>query len=197
MAKGNDTKALNGAEPGAPVKKSSRVKKIVIFLLLLIIFGVIGGGGAYWWFYLRPANPVAEDAAEAAQAAPADAGQPSAENKTADDTPRVERESVLPRSTGKVLPLPEITVNIADSSGRRKLTLGMEVEVNSDVSAEIKANNARIRDAVIMVLAGRSYADIASPEGKLMLKGEVASRLNQILGAQRVVRIYFTDFVVE
>ena len=33
--------------------------------------------------------------------------------------------------------------------------------------------------------------------GKVLLKGEVAARLNQILGAQRVIRVYFTDFVVQ
>ena len=61
----------------------------------------------------------------------------------------------------------------------------------------LENNNARIRDAIIMLLAGRTVADLTSPDGKIMLKAEVAARLNQILGAQRVVRVYFTDFVVE
>ena len=110
---------------------------------------------------------------------------------------RIERQSDLPRSGGMVLPLPPVTVNLADPSGRRYLKMGMEVEVNADVSAALQANNARIRDAIIMLLAGKSYADIASPDGKVLLKAEVAARLNQILGAQRVIRVYFTDFVVE
>ena len=75
--------------------------------------------------------------------------------------------------------------------------LGMEVEVNADVSEALKAQNARIRDAVIMLLAGTSFTDIATPDGTVLLKAEVAARLNQILGAQRVIRVYFTDFVVE
>ena len=48
-----------------------------------------------------------------------------------------------------------------------------------------------------MLLAGKTYNEIASPDGKLMLKAEVANRLNQILGAQRIIRIYFTDFYVK
>ena len=48
-----------------------------------------------------------------------------------------------------------------------------------------------------MLLAGKTYNDISSPDGKVLLKAEVAARLNQILGAQRVIRVYFTDFVVE
>ena len=96
-----------------------------------------------------------------------------------------------------VLPLPSITVNLSDPTGRRYLKMGMEVEVNADVSAALQANNARIRDAIIMLLAGKNYADISTPDGKVLLKAEVAARLNQILGAQRVIRVYFTDFVVE
>ncbi|MBO4369328.1 MAG: flagellar basal body-associated FliL family protein, partial [Desulfovibrio sp.] len=103
----------------------------------------------------------------------------------------------LPRSSGVVLPLPYVTVNIYDSGGHRYLKLGMEVEANRDISAALKANEARIRDAVIMLLAGKSYNEIASPDGKVMLKAEVANRLNQILGEQRIIRVFFTDFVVQ
>lgn len=110
---------------------------------------------------------------------------------------KIERQSDLPRSGGMVLPLPPITVNLQDPNGRRYLKLGLEVEVNSDVSAQLKANSSRIRDAIIMLLAGKSYGDVATPDGKVLLKAEIAARLNQILGAQRVVRVYFTDFVVE
>ena len=31
----------------------------------------------------------------------------------------------------------------------------------------------------------------------MLLKNEVAARLNQILGTPRVIRIYFTEFVVQ
>ena len=74
---------------------------------------------------------------------------------------------------------------------------GDTTAATDNMSAALQANNARIRDAIIMLLAGKSYADIASPDGKVLLKAEVAARLNQILGAQRVVRVFFTDFVVE
>ena len=178
-------------------KKKSRAKKIVIVLaLLLMIFGGCGLA-AYWWFFLRtPAGealhgetpPVVEEKAPGGQTSGNDASLNNA---------RIERQSDLPRSSGMVLPLPPITVNLQDPNGRRYLKLGLEVEVNSDVSAQLKANSSRIRDAIIMLLAGKSYGDVATPDGKLLLKAEIGARLNQILGAQRVVRVYFTDFVVE
>ncbi len=195
-------------------KKKSRVKRLVILLAILLMTLSGAGLGAYWWLFLRtpgsaphaPAPAKNEAPAPAASATPAKAGagQPASPAAPASgaggNTPgaaRIERQSDLPRSAGQVLPLPPITVNLSDPGGRRYLKLGMEVEVNADVSGELKAQNARIRDAVIMLLAGKSYADISTPDGKVLLKAEVAARLNQILGAQRVIRVYFTDFVVE
>lgn len=198
-------------------KKKSRVKRIVIILAILLMTLSGAGIGGYWWLYLRtPSSSSAAPASDAAGASAA-AGQPagpsqaggqggqgglSAQGQSGGQSAgggdgRIERQSDLPRSGGMVLPLPSITVNLSDPTGRRYLKMGMEVEVNADVSAALQANNARIRDAIIMLLAGKNYADISTPDGKVLLKAEVAARLNQILGAQRVIRVYFTDFVVE
>ncbi|MEG2172901.1 MAG: flagellar basal body-associated FliL family protein [Desulfovibrionaceae bacterium] len=193
-----DPKALPGAGPAPELpKKGSKAKKIVIILAIMLIMLAAAGGGLYWWFFLRVPAPA--DAVESAPASQSSDTQNPAKNSSAAEktAPRIERQSDLPRSTGKVLPLPEFVVNLSDPSGKRYLKLGMEVEVNADVSKEIAAQSAKIRDAVIMLLAGKSFVDVSTPEGKVLLKAEVAARLNQILGAQRVVRVYFTDFVVQ
>ena len=203
-AKDNKEKeaALPEGQAEKPKKKSKRKKIILLLALLLMILGA-AGVGAYWWLYIRePATPGSEMAeageqpAPEAEKAPAPGPGSDAANAPA-PTARIDRQSSLPRSGGMVLPLPPITVNLSEPGGRRYLKLGLEVEVNSDVAAQLKAQNARIRDAIIMLLAGKSYGDIASPDGKVLLKAEVAARLNQILGSQKVVRVYFTDFVVE
>jgi flagellar FliL protein len=173
-------------------KKRGKLKKIVILVVCLLIILSAGGGGAYWWFFLRVPPHTAEDA----PAAPPAAGSGGGHGKEA-ASPKVERPAELPRSTGMVVPLPQFTVNLADAGGKRYLRLGMEVEAGSDISKELKALDAKVRDAVITLLAGKSFAEISSPEGKVLLKAEVAARLNQILGAPKVVRVYFTEFVVE
>jgi flagellar FliL protein len=178
------------AEAEAP-KKSSKLKNIVIIVAILLIILSAGGGGAYWWFFLRvPPSPAGGAAAPAGQAG-------SAAQHGKESSPRVERVSELPRGAGKVLPLPPFTVNLADPAGKRMLKLGMEVEANADISKELQVNDAKVRDAVITLLAGKSFAEVQSPEGKVLLRAEVAARLNQILGAPRIIRVYFTEFVVE
>lgn len=217
-AKEKEAKALPEGQAENP-KKPSKVKRIVIILAILLMTLSGAGIGAYWWFFLRTptaASSAPHDAPAGEAAGKGAAGQPGSGGAGgsggghggasgaggtggaggAGDA-RIERQSDLPRSSGQVLPLPPITVNISDPSGRRYLKLGMEVEVNADVSAALQANSPRIRDAIIMLLAGKTFNDISSPDGKVLLKAEVAARLNQILGAQRVIRVYFTDFVVE
>ena len=179
------------AEAEAPKKKGGKVKKIIIFVALLLIILSAGAGGAYWWLYLRV--PPAPGSGPAASSAQSESAVPHGKESSA----RVERVSALPRTAGKVLPLPQFVVNLADPAGKRILKLGMEVEANADITKELQANDARIRDAVITLLAGKSFAEVQSPEGKVLLRAEVAARLNQILGAPRIVRVYFTEFVVD
>ena len=217
-AKEKESKALPEGQAENP-KKTSKVKRIVIILAILLITLSGAGIGGYWWFFIRtpssassaPAEAASADAAGKGAAGQTSAGGSGGANGGASGHAgaggsggaggagdgRIERQGDLPRSSGQVLPLPPITVNISDPSGRRYLKLGMEVEVNADVAAALQANNPRIRDAIIMLLAGKTFNDISTPDGKVLLKAEVAARLNQILGAQRVIRVYFTDFVVE
>ena len=217
-AKEKESKALPEGQAENP-KKGSKAKRIVIILAILLITLSGAGIGGYWWFFMRtpssansaPAEAASADAAGKGAAGQTGAGGSGGANGGASGHAgaggsggaggagdgRIERQGDLPRSGGQVLPLPPITVNISDPTGRRYLKLGMEVEVNADVAAALQANNPRIRDAIIMLLAGKTFNDISTPDGKVLLKAEVAARLNQILGAQRVIRVYFTDFVVE
>ncbi|WP_035067808.1 flagellar basal body-associated FliL family protein [Nitratidesulfovibrio termitidis] len=170
------------AEEAAPPKKKSGKLKWVILILLLLLLAGGGGGGAYWWFVMRPAAQNAEGAPEPAKA------EGKADAKGGEVSPR----------NAKVAKLPTFLVNLADPTGRRYLKLTMEVEVGSDATVkELDAQSAKVRDAVILLLSSKSYADLAPIESKLQLKNEVAERLNQILGGPKVLRVYITEMVIQ
>lgn len=176
-------------------KRSGKFKIILIILILLLL--LLGGAGSFWWFQLREpgaslmggSGGVSEGAAASQDAAAGTAGASGSSNAPATDIPRPVVNNVA---------LPTVMVNLADAAGDRYLKVGMEVEVSAaDAVRDIQAQSARIRDAIIILLSSKSYAELSSSEGKMLLKNEVASRLNQILGTPRVVRVYFTDFVVQ
>ena len=169
----------------APPKKKSRFKLIMLLCSLVLLLSALGGGG-YWWLYMRPGS----EGQSAGEKSAASAEHGSGTSATGD-------KSSKPRTAIKPVSLPTLTVNLADPSGQRYLNIGMDVELNSpEAVAELEGQTARIRDAIILLLSSKKVADLATAEGKILLKTEVAARLNQILGAQRVVRIYFTEFVM-
>lgn len=193
----SDELQLRSEESSAqPVKKKSRTRKIALLFSLLLLLCPIVGGGIYLWIHFDVTQTLRDviNNARSQDAAPEPETKPAVkeEGKKADPS--------LPRTTSSgvaVIPLTRFEVNIADPSGKRYLLLGVEVEVNDKVGIdEIRLGEPRIRDAVIMLLSSKSYEALASPEGKLNLKNEIAARMNQALGTQRVVRVFFTEFMI-
>lgn len=178
---------MAAAKDKAEGKRSGKLKIVLIILILLML--LVGGAASFWWFQLRePGAPVKSGTLQAAPAAQ------EAPNDAAGGSPATD----IPRPVINNVALPTVTVNLADAAGDRYLKVGMDVEVSSpDAARDIQAQSAKIRDAIIILLSSKTYAELSSTEGKMQLKNEVAARLNQILGTPRVVRVYFTDFVVQ
>ena len=160
------------ADDDAPKKKSKLKWILLIFLLLL----VIGGGAAAWFLFLQ--NMIGGGG---------------------DNAPKVDKVEVQPvNPVGTTIALPQFTTNLADPLGQRFIRLTMEIEVaDSKVSEEAARQNARIRDAILMLLSSKTYADIASTESKLMLKSEITDRLNTILGSGKIYQVFITDMVIQ
>lgn len=158
-------------------KKGGKLKWIIILLVLLILLGV-GGFFAWKFFFAKPAE---DPAAGQQQVQMAEGGEGETSPKDA-----------------QVVTLPTFLVNLADPLGRRYIKLTLDVEViNPDVAAELEGAQAKVRDAVILLLSSKSYSDLAPLENKILLKNELVTRLNQILGGSKVIRVYFTELVIQ
>lgn len=157
-------------EEGKETKKKSGKMKWIIMLLVLLILG--GGGYFAYTTYFQNSTETAE---------PQD----------------VQLEEVDP-SDSQVVTLPSFLVNLSDPLGRRYIKLTLDVEVASPEAAKVlESASAKVRDAVILLLSSKSYSDLASLESKLLLKNELVTRLNQIIGSSKVVRVYFTELVIQ
>lgn len=179
-------------DTGGKAKKRSGLKVFIILLVLLLLLGVIAG--ASWWLFLR-SNATFKHLLEGG-------GNPGTSQEQSDNTNKKEggKEGLSkdPIPLLKPVSLPSVTVNLADPSGNKYLRLGMDVELSSEEAiTNLLTQSARVRDAIILLLSSKTSDELVSAEGKVLLKNEVASRLNQILGEPRVVRIYFTDFVIQ
>ncbi|MBZ4686158.1 MAG: flagellar basal body-associated protein FliL [Desulfomicrobiaceae bacterium] len=159
-------------------KKGGKLKWIIILLVLVALLGA-GGFFAYQHFFASSKEGAA-DANATEEAAPTDA---NATNVT------------MP---GQLVKLDTLVVNLADPLGRRYLKVTMEVEVvDPQAVAELDAAMPKVKDALLLLLSSKTFADVATMDKKLELKLQVVERLNQILGKSKVRDVYFTEFVVQ
>ena len=135
--------------------------------ILVVILAVLGGGG--FFAYSKFFHKPAETASH--------------------DTKAVEKV---------ICDMDTFLVNLADAGGRRYLKTTMKLELSNPLALpEIEKRNPEIRDAILMILAGKEYEDIASTGGKASLKQEIMMEMNRILKQGQVTEVYYTDFIVQ
>jgi flagellar protein FliL len=174
----SDTSATPAAP--APPKKSGLVKWIVIGILAVLLLG--GGGSAAWWFLLRTPSATADES--------------DGESDKADDKPTEK----APTGAGLVA-MDQFLVNLADKDATRyvrvKLGLVVETKKEGDELSKEEVVKARLRSAILEVLAMQTSDKLVTPEGKAELKKVIAERTNAALGGKKVLDVLFTDFVVQ
>ncbi len=89
-------------------------------------------------------------------------------------------------------------VNLADPGGKRYLKVNIQVLLDNPlVEDEIKTRTYAVRDTILMLLSAKAYDDIATPNGKDILKREMMVKLNRLLTKGQVKEVFFTDFLVQ
>jgi flagellar FliL protein len=159
---------------------SNKLLLILIGLVLVLVLGM-GGGMFMIWTKLSPASPkevVPETEAE------------------------VIPEKAKPEDIGAVASMETFIVNLADPGGNRYLRVTMDVELagkpaGKSTGDELTKRMPQIRDAILMILPTKRYADISTTEGKTALREEILNAVNGLLASSQISRIYFKEFVIQ
>ncbi len=153
--------------------EAKKSKKGLIMVLLALVLGAgLGVGGYFAWQMFNPAPSLTDESGQSPFSGDA--------------------------ATGNMVELESFIVNILDEKGSRYLKASIILDVdNEEVAQEITDRMPQIKDAVLLLVGNKAYNDLADMQGKLQLRVELISRLNEILKTGRVRKIYFTDFVVQ
>jgi flagellar protein FliL len=93
--------------------------------------------------------------------------------------------------------LDPFSVNL-DGIPRRFIRTVVSVEMlDAKGFEEVVTLGAQSRDAIVRLLNGKSYDDLETIQGKLFLKDQIASALNQQLKVGVVKDVYFSEFVIQ
>ena len=99
---------------------------------------------------------------------------------------------------GVLYPLDTFTVNLKSDSGRRYLKVTMSLEVNGEeLSLELDAKSAVLRDKIIRILTSKTLEEISSKKGKAKVTAQIMDTLNAMIVDGSIEGIYFTEFVIQ
>jgi flagellar FliL protein len=160
---------MSDTTPAAGKKSKKGLFMTVIALVLL------GGGGAgAYFFYLKPAPKHAVAEAE----------------------PEPEPE----HATG-IVKMEPFVVNLADTGASRFLRCNLSLVVADEALAkeieEKPVELARVRSAILELLALQQADQLVTPEGKEALKQQIVERAAHAVHELKVADVLFSEFVIQ
>jgi flagellar protein FliL len=165
--KKDDKDEQEGEEQAPAKKKGSALKWIIIALIAVIVLGG-AGAGAYFFFFKS------HSASEKKQA---DAAKPQA---------------------AIFWPLDPFIVNLIDNEGERYLKVVLQMELSDQPTVEeLNLIKPKVRDSILDLLSAKTYKEMMDPIGKQRLRDEIALRANGYLTKGKIMKVYFTEFVIQ
>ncbi|HVK31392.1 MAG TPA: flagellar basal body-associated FliL family protein [Burkholderiaceae bacterium] len=158
------------APVAAPRGKKKLMMMAIVGLSLLLLVG--GGGAAYY---------VMKQRAAAAAAAAEEEGEDGTSAKDAKHDAKMAKADL--KSAPTFVALDPFTVNLADREAERYAQVGMTLELTDAKSGDLlKAYMPAIRNNILLVLAGKTAAELMDHQGKLLLAAQVRAAALRPLG---------------
>jgi flagellar protein FliL len=99
---------------------------------------------------------------------------------------------------GSMWPMDAFIVNLSDNQGERYLKIVIQLEVADPATVvELEQLKPKLRDNLLDLLTSKSFVELMDAGGKQRLRDEIAMRLNSFLTKGKIVRVYFTEFVIQ
>ena len=155
-------------DAGAAVPAKKGKKKLVILLAVVLLVVLAGGGGAV--FFMK------KKAHDALQAQADEGAAPAAEHAVA------RHDAKHPPI---FLPLDPFVVNLADKETERYAQIGITLELeDAKFADDMKAYMPAIRNAVLMILAHKTSAELLERSGKEKLAGQIQREAARSMGIE-------------
>jgi flagellar FliL protein len=173
-------KADPKADAAAPAASGGKGKLLAMIGAAVVVLGLGGGAG---WYFMHGSS--AEAAAE-----PAKKEHTGSKKKKKDEAPP------------EYVAIDSFTVNLQPEHGDQYLQVAFTLQVEGPEQVElIKANMAKVRSRVLLLLSGKKPSEISTVEGKQQLAGEILAAVNQPFvprgDEQEVSDVLFTSFIIQ
>jgi flagellar protein FliL len=194
----SETVEANSGDEKAP--KKGKGKLLMIIGLVVVLAG--GGGGGYFYWSKAKAAAVEEGGDESAKSEnskPKKAKKAAKEDGDETQSKDSSGKDVLPadEDVKEVVELAPFIVNLSDDESPRYLRLSVSVGIGEGHEKPTPLFMTRVKNAMLLVLAGKTSEEILSVEGKAKLRKELLKAAQAASEEPHVEAIYITDFIVQ
>lgn len=92
----------------------------------------------------------------------------------------------------------KLLVNVAGTLGQRYLLVSLSiVGGDADFKTRLQDVKPQLQDLACGALATKTLADLEKPEARNLIKTELITRFNNLLGGPVIQDIYFTEFAIQ
>jgi len=92
----------------------------------------------------------------------------------------------------------KLLVNVAGTMGARYLLVSVSVAgTGADFKKKMEDHDAQLRDMACGALATKTIADLEKPGARNLIRTELITGFNNILGESMVQEIYLTEFAIQ
>jgi flagellar FliL protein len=160
------------ADPKAGAAPAPAGGKKKLVMMIAGALVVVGAGGGAAWFFMHGK----------ADGAPA--------------------HKVVKAEPPEYVPIESFTVNLQPENGDQFLQIAFTLQVQNQKEGElIKANMAKVRSRVLLLLSGKKASEISTVDGKRQLASEIVAALKQPFvekgEPQQVSDVLYTAFIIQ
>jgi flagellar FliL protein len=178
----DDNKAEEAAEKAAPapMPKSGGIGAWLPLIITMLLMPALAFGVAQYVILPQLQKGLGIKAASTSSGG-------STESKK--ESPGAKQESVL---------MSKMLVNVSGTMGARYLLVSVSVEgTGSDFKQRMQDHDAQLRDMACGSLSTKTLADLEKPGARNLIRTELITGFNNILGDSVVQDIYFTEFAIQ
>lgn len=96
------------------------------------------------------------------------------------------------------VPMTKLLVNVAGTMGARYLLVSLTVSGSSpEFKTKLQTHDPQLRDLACGILATKTLADLEKPGARNLIRSELISGFNNLLGTALVEEIFLTEFAVQ
>lgn len=192
MAKGNDVGDMD-----APKKKS----KLLVVIILVLSVVVLGGGGYFAYLKFFKAQTTSAEEQTPSNVESGSASNPDVKTSAAKEEKKNDKKSGS-KKDDKVAPVTSIhniVTNLADPGGKRYIRISVQFEFKTDEVAHDFSDKfqTRVKDAILTLLWSKTSEALSGVDGMSLLREDIKSRVNQIMGPGSVTQVFILDRVIQ